>query len=109
MKSALLAADQGWEVWTDWYEARLAGDAARPPNEALEVARATIPDEIWKQGPAAVNAEIKRLIEEHDRRPSPAEDQDTGDDAVSEADFAVREFHVDTGYTFGASSLFRFS
>ena len=52
LKSALLAADQGWEVWTDWYEARLAGDAARSPNEALEVARATIPDEIWKQGPA---------------------------------------------------------
>jgi hypothetical protein len=66
LKSALLAADQGWEVWTAWYEARLAGDAARPPNEALEVARATIPDEIWKQGPAAVNAEIKRLIELHE-------------------------------------------
>jgi hypothetical protein len=65
LKSALLAANQDWEVWTDWYEARLAGDAAYPPNEALEVARATIPDEIWKQGPAVVNAEIKRLIAEH--------------------------------------------
>ncbi|MGA2491718.1 MAG: hypothetical protein ABSF67_02075 [Roseiarcus sp.] len=65
MKSALLATNQNWEVWTDWYEARLAGDAAHPPNEALEVARATIPDEIWTQGPAAVNAEIKRLIALH--------------------------------------------
>ena len=65
LKSALLQADQGWEVWTDWYEARLAGDAARPPNEALEVARATIPSAIWQQGPAVVNAEIKRLIAEH--------------------------------------------
>ena len=65
LKSALLAADQGWVVWTDWYEARLAGDAAHPPNEALEVARATIPEEIWRQGPAVVNAEIKRLIELH--------------------------------------------
>jgi hypothetical protein len=66
LKSALLAADQGWEVWTDWYDARLAGDAASPPIEALEVARATIPDEKWKQGPAAVNAEIRRLIDQFD-------------------------------------------
>ena len=66
-KSDLLSADQNWEVWTDWYEARLIGDAAHPPNEALEVARATIPDEIWRQGPAVVNAEIKRLIDEHER------------------------------------------
>jgi hypothetical protein len=64
-KSDLLAADQNWDVWIDWYEARLAGDAANPPNEALEVARATIPDEVWKRGPVAVNAEIKRLIDEH--------------------------------------------
>jgi hypothetical protein len=75
LKSALLAADEGWEVWTDWYEARLAGDAAHPPNEALEVARVTIPDEIWRQGPAAVNAEIKRLIDLHTPKsvpPTPA-------------------------------------
>src|SRR6202035_721998 len=65
LKAALLAADEGWKVWTDWYEARLAGDAGHPPNEALEIARATIPDEIWRLGPAVVNVEIKRLIAEH--------------------------------------------
>ena len=65
LKSALLATDQGWEVWTEWYEARLDGDKRQLPNEALEVARATIPDEIWKQGPAAVNADIKQLIAKH--------------------------------------------
>jgi hypothetical protein len=64
LKAALLAANEGWEIWTDWYEARLAGDAGHPPNEALEIARATIADEIWRQGPTVVNAEIKRLIEE---------------------------------------------
>jgi hypothetical protein len=85
LEYVLVAAGDDWEVWIDWYEARLSGDAARPANEALELARATIADEVWKQGPAVVNAEIKRLIEEHDRRPSPAEDQDSGDDAVSEA------------------------
>jgi hypothetical protein len=54
LKIALLGAGEGWEVWTDWYEARLAGDAAQPPNEALEIARAMIPDEIWEQGPASL-------------------------------------------------------
>jgi hypothetical protein len=63
LRVALLAANEGWEVWTDWYEARLAGDTSHPPNETLEIARATIADEIWEKGPAAVNAEIKRLID----------------------------------------------
>jgi len=66
LRAALLAADEGWEVWIDWYEARLAGDADHPPYEALEIARATIPEEIWNQGPEVVNAEIKRLIAEHE-------------------------------------------
>src|SRR5208337_5695413 len=57
-------------------EARLAGDAAQPPNEALEIARAMIPDEIWEQGPAVVNAEIKRLIAEH-AGPPPQTQYDT--------------------------------
>jgi hypothetical protein len=35
----LLAADEGWEVWTDWYEARLHG---RPFDKALEEARVLI-------------------------------------------------------------------
>jgi hypothetical protein len=61
-REALLATDEGWEVWTDWYEARLRGV---PCDLALEEARVLIPDEIWDQGPRAVNAEIRRLIAEH--------------------------------------------
>ena len=65
-KAILLSSPDDWEVWTDWYEARLAGGAsAQPLNEELEVARTTIPDAIWRLGPSDVNAEIKRLIEEH--------------------------------------------
>jgi hypothetical protein len=81
LKSDLLAANQDWEVWTDWYEARLIGDAADPPNEALELARATIPDEIWKQGPAAVNGEIRKLIEQFDA-PRDAPPQRLGEGAI---------------------------
>ena len=57
----LLSLDQDWDVWTDWYEARLEG---RRADEALEVKRATIPDEIWQQGPRVVNAKIRELIAE---------------------------------------------
>jgi hypothetical protein len=60
MKRDLLVVGEDWDVWTDWYEARLRGD---PAVEELEIARANIPDEIWKQGLAVVNAEIKRLVE----------------------------------------------
>jgi hypothetical protein len=60
-KAVLLAANEGWEVWINWYEDRLAGRAA---DSELEVARATLPDDIWEKGPNAVNAEIRRLIAE---------------------------------------------
>ncbi len=61
MKTALLAANEDWDVWTDWYEDRLAG---RARDEARELAYVRIDDGLWKQGPAAVNAEIKRRIDE---------------------------------------------
>jgi hypothetical protein len=63
LKDLLLAADEGWGVWINWYEDRLAG---RPSlGEAFDIAVATLPDDLWKQGPAAVNAEIRRLIGVH--------------------------------------------
>lgn len=61
LKSTLLSFNENWQVWTDWYEDRLYG---REPNKELELARATIDEEIWEQGPAVVNAHIKELIEE---------------------------------------------
>lgn len=60
LKSALLSLNEDWDVWTDWYEARLEGAEA---NEALEVARVTLPEALWQQGPKAVNGEIRHLIE----------------------------------------------
>jgi hypothetical protein len=63
LEEALLKENQDWQVWTHWYRARLEGQHA---NEALEVARVLIADEIWTQGPHAANAEIARLIAEYD-------------------------------------------
>jgi len=74
MKTELLATWQNWEVWTEWYDARLRGDAV---DGRLEIARATLPSEAWDQGPAIVNTEIKRLIEEHSSLETPDRVADT--------------------------------
>jgi hypothetical protein len=58
---ALRDMGEHWEVWNDWYQARLHGRDPWP--EAVEIACALIPDEIWKQGPSVVNAEIRRIRE----------------------------------------------
>ncbi len=71
LKSTLLSfPDENWQVWTDWYEARLRGG---PFNAELEKARAILPDELWKQGPKVVNAEIARLIEKYSTPALPPE------------------------------------
>jgi hypothetical protein len=61
LKAALIAAGHYWQVWTRWYDDRLAG---RVKDEECELAYVRIDDALWKQGPAIVNAEIKRRIEE---------------------------------------------
>jgi hypothetical protein len=66
LRDWLLATGQDWDVWTDWYEARLRGDAS---NQALEIARVTILDYIWDEDPAIVNSEIKRLIAGYEKHP----------------------------------------
>jgi hypothetical protein len=59
----LLHVNSDWKVWTSWFEHRLVGGPVA--NNALEIARVTIANEIWQQGPRAVNAEIARLISPH--------------------------------------------
>ena len=61
MRSALLDADEEWDVWTDWYEKRLAGEAT---NQDGEIARLLIDDDIWAQGPEVANAHLKELAQE---------------------------------------------
>ncbi len=60
MKEALHAANEGWQVWITWYDDRLNG---RVSDEERELAYVRVDDELWEQGPAIVNAEIKRRIE----------------------------------------------
>jgi hypothetical protein len=60
MKADLHAAYEDWDVWTNWYEDRLAGNVR---SEIRELAYVRIDPDLWDQGPAVVNAEIKRRIE----------------------------------------------
>ena len=68
MKVNLRSAGQGWSVWTDWYDAILAGNPT-PGGEELELYRVTLDsEEDWAKGPAHVNALIKKKQEEIEAR-----------------------------------------
>lgn len=60
IKSLLLELYNDWDVWTDWYEDRLAGSVQ---NSAFEKALLTLTDDEWEQEPAVVNARLKELME----------------------------------------------
>jgi len=63
LKEILRGGRRDYDSLATWYEDRLQG---RPSlGQAFDLAVATLPDELWKQGPATVNARIKELIAEH--------------------------------------------
>ena len=65
LKRKLLTRNEHWEVWTDWYEAKLRGDAS---DEQIEMARVReIKNNEWERGPLVVNARIKEIITKHSR------------------------------------------
>ncbi|MEP1443138.1 MAG: hypothetical protein ABJK39_09035 [Hyphomicrobiales bacterium] len=67
LKGSLSNAGDKWHVWRDWYQARLdGGKTIDVPNDLLEdldVRIATLDEELWKQGPAEVNAKIQELMD----------------------------------------------
>jgi hypothetical protein len=52
--------DEHWHVWIDWYEARLAGGGDL--SERNEVARVSVPNQVWTEGAAVANGHLSRLI-----------------------------------------------
>jgi hypothetical protein len=52
-------ANEHWNVWIDWFEARLAGRAEL--SETDEIARVSLPNEIWTRGPPVANARLSGL------------------------------------------------
>jgi len=69
LKNSLIAENEGWHVWSLWYEARLFGDVIR---EQLEVARALIPDEFWHQQPRQLNTRVQELVDEDEAQSRPS-------------------------------------
>ncbi len=61
MSQTLIRYREDWDVWLDWYQSRLIGE---PAQAEIELARLRVPEALWEEGPAAVNAEIRRLEEE---------------------------------------------
>ncbi len=51
-----LPEGEDWDVWFDWYDERLRGGSR---SEDYELVFASVPQEEWDKGPAAVNAWIK--------------------------------------------------
>ena len=51
---------EGWQVWIDWYEARLTGESS---DERIAFDLMRIRKEDWAQGPTHVNAIIAKLVE----------------------------------------------
>ena len=62
LRDKLLESDPLWHVWTDWYQDRQEGNSM---IEALELAKAQIPDEDWEKGPAHVNGIIAKMNENY--------------------------------------------
>ncbi|HXW71601.1 MAG TPA: hypothetical protein VEK34_09185 [Methylocella sp.] len=70
LKQDLLSVGQDWDVWTNWYESFLAGRIRFDGQKVIistireegELPYVDIDEDLWQQGPAAVNAEIKRRL-----------------------------------------------
>ena len=63
----LLAEQENWEVWTNWYEDRLFGET---PDATLELVRSTdVPNAEWREGPKSVNKFLVQYIRSAPKAP----------------------------------------
>jgi hypothetical protein len=63
LRDGLLAANEKWEVWTNWYERRLNGDT---PDPDLEITKVILDHDFWEQDPNEVNAHLSEMIKERE-------------------------------------------
>ena len=67
LQDFLSNAGDNWEVWDSWYYTRIEGiktiEVTSDLMEKADVGIATLDEKLWTQGPAVVNAEIKRLMD----------------------------------------------
>ncbi|WP_407116806.1 hypothetical protein [Bradyrhizobium sp. LMG 9283] len=63
LKHRLLAENEGWEVWTLWYEARLSGEHS---SDQIELRWAALPDDAWEHELGTVNRALEALTVTHE-------------------------------------------
>ena len=104
LQSFLLNEGDDWQVWKVWYQARLdGGKTINVPDDLLErvdVGIATLDEALWRKGPAAVNAEIKRLMDGGD--PTIKLNDAAKHQALEELKFQVDELFKDHSDKFAA-------
>ncbi len=84
LETSLHNLENGWDVWTRWYDAVLEGKPA-PGGEELDIFRVKLNSEgDWSKGPAHVNALIKAKEEEITARNSMQANSQNFDDFVAE-------------------------
>lgn len=62
LRETLLAADEDWDVWTDWWEARRDGLASVAAAERWRTLGDPAVADFWQQTPAAINQAIKKVL-----------------------------------------------
>jgi hypothetical protein len=98
LKRALLAIGEDWQVWTEWYDDRLEGLVRSDEHELVYV---RIANDLWDQGPAVVNAEIRRRTEELE---PPLEDVAATEGATEELTPHAAIENVPSAVSFGWTS-----
>lgn len=60
---------RGWPFWRKWYDARRLGRTLErrplPVSAEIEWAIAVLPEELWSEGPDAINYEISRILRKY--------------------------------------------
>ncbi|WP_316182612.1 hypothetical protein [Bradyrhizobium sp. SZCCHNRI1009] len=69
LKQRLIAENEGWEVWTRWYEHRLSGQHS---SDQIELRWATISDDAWEHELGTVNRALAALTDTGESTPKQA-------------------------------------
>lgn len=89
----LIALDEDWDVWIDWYKARVNGESLAGQVD-LEIAKLDSLVENWKKGAVIANEELRRIIDEFDRITPPEQDitaETVGINSEGQLDFTTVE------------------
>jgi hypothetical protein len=89
-----LPKDQHWEVWIDWYQARLDGKRWPKKKELIYV---DVPKEVWDQGHVAANTWIYDELQKLKRKKPPSDPPPEAQTDIAEQRPAPVSFRIVDG------------